>query len=506
MEVLLPRDFCDKQPKRWKKDASRRGATRAISKIEKSHAQRVAGKLRELAGDPRLERDRVARVRKASDRAAADSAARAAVDAEDAVERALVTSTSMPFAADPSRGDRFWACELREGSALVVRLPADAVLTLTAAVLVEAAEGAAAGAVYALRCRTPAYREPACLCALSRAAAGAPNELEQHSLNVDFTADGDGKLALALEPVNAPALAAAVAHAERAAPEGDADERVGTAPARERAPLRARAHVHGIVRRGARPVARAQQRSEAPPGALVPAAGEARGARATHAAAALAERTRATEATRTERAARVPLAEPANAAADGGVAHLKRPRQAAGADGSGMPTERVAPPDGAAKETPKLKASRLKLAPAREQTEGGATVVELGDGLKVVDNKLGQAHGGRRVATGDKLTVRFQGLVHGPPVGAKRARGGDDEDSWKEFERGTLSFTLGAGDVIKGWDRGIVGMRVGGRRTLIVPAHLAYGSRGAPPKGNGGGVGIPPYATLVFRLELLNAQ
>ena len=76
----------------------------------------------------------------------------------------------------------------------------------------------------------------------------------------------------------------------------------------------------------------------------------------------------------------------------------------------------------------------------------------------------------------------------------------------QEFERGTLSFTLGAGDVIKGWDRGIVGMRVGGRRTLIVPAHLAYGSRGAPPKGNGGGVGIPPYATLVFRLELLNAQ
>lgn len=60
--------------------------------------------------------------------------------------------------------------------------------------------------------------------------------------------------------------------------------------------------------------------------------------------------------------------------------------------------------------------------------------------------------------------------------------------------------------MIKGWDRGLGGMRVGGRRTLIVPSHLGYGSRGAPAKGAGGGVGIPPNSMLVFRVELLNAQ
>ncbi|KAJ1617838.1 hypothetical protein T492DRAFT_605030, partial [Pavlovales sp. CCMP2436] len=73
-----------------------------------------------------------------------------------------------------------------------------------------------------------------------------------------------------------------------------------------------------------------------------------------------------------------------------------------------------------------------------------------------------------------------------------------------EFDRGTLTFALGLGEVIKGWDRGLQGMRVGGRRTLIVPPLLGYGSRGAP--GKGGSVGIPPNATLVFRVELLNAQ
>mmetsp|Transcript_2916 Transcript_2916/g.8465 ORF Transcript_2916/g.8465 Transcript_2916/m.8465 type:complete len:177 (-) Transcript_2916:10-540(-) len=70
------------------------------------------------------------------------------------------------------------------------------------------------------------------------------------------------------------------------------------------------------------------------------------------------------------------------------------------------------------------------------------------------------------------------------------------EADGSRFDAGTnFRFTLGAGDVIKGWDRGIIGMRVGGRRKLVVPSKLGYGKKGSAPE-------IPPNATLLFDVTL----
>ena len=110
-------------------------------------------------------------------------------------------------------------------------------------------------------------------------------------------------------------------------------------------------------------------------------------------------------------------------------------------------------------------------------------------GLQYIDTIVGT---GAEAAAGAYVQVHYTGWLHDDGAADKK---GAKFDSSKD--RGDpFAFDLGAGSVIKGWDEGVQGMKVGGARTLIIPAALGYGPRGA------GGV-IPPNATLMFDVELL---
>ena len=102
---------------------------------------------------------------------------------------------------------------------------------------------------------------------------------------------------------------------------------------------------------------------------------------------------------------------------------------------------------------------------------------------------------GAEAQPGVKVFVHYTGYLHKPM--AKNGRGREFDSSIKRGE--PLEFVLGSGRVIKGWDQGILGMRVGGKRTLIIPSHLAYGSRGA-------GTMIGPGADLVFDVQLVDVK
>ena len=112
-------------------------------------------------------------------------------------------------------------------------------------------------------------------------------------------------------------------------------------------------------------------------------------------------------------------------------------------------------------------------------------LVKLPDGLQLADIKIGD---GAVAKKGDKLSMQYTGwLSNGKKFDSSRDRG-------QPFD-----FNLGGGQVIKGWDEGIPGMKVGGKRRLVIPGDLAYGPQGSPPT-------IPANATLVFVVEAISVS
>jgi len=122
--------------------------------------------------------------------------------------------------------------------------------------------------------------------------------------------------------------------------------------------------------------------------------------------------------------------------------------------------------------------------PTTDNFSAAVALATLPDGLQEGDFVTGT---GAAPATGQKISVQYTGWLQNGCV----------FDTSRQPGRGAFSFTLGAGQVIKGWDEGLATMKVGGKRRLVIPPALAYGPNGQPPV-------IPANATLTFDVELLS--
>lgn len=129
------------------------------------------------------------------------------------------------------------------------------------------------------------------------------------------------------------------------------------------------------------------------------------------------------------------------------------------------------------------------ISAAWAQDTGKPMTTTTASGLQINDTVAGT---GASPKTGQTCVMHYTGWLYNDGVKGKKFD--SSVDRGQPFE-----FTIGVGQVIKGWDEGVASMKVGGKRTLIIPAVLGYGARGA------GGV-IPPNATLVFDVELLGVK
>lgn len=128
-------------------------------------------------------------------------------------------------------------------------------------------------------------------------------------------------------------------------------------------------------------------------------------------------------------------------------------------------------------------------APTLATAQQTGTTVTTPSGLKIIDTQAGT---GATPKTGQICVMHYTGWLY--KDGAKGAKFDSSVDRGEPFE-----FNIGTGEVIRGWDEGVATMKVGGKRTLIIPSELGYGARGA------GGL-IPPNATLIFDVELLGVK
>ncbi len=131
---------------------------------------------------------------------------------------------------------------------------------------------------------------------------------------------------------------------------------------------------------------------------------------------------------------------------------------------------------------------------AEKQNSGGKktkpkVMVPSGPPPKQLEIKEIEKGTGAEAKAGDEVTVQYVGVGYDSEE--------EFDSSWSRNE--PFSFALGAGQVIPGWDKGVAGMKVGGRRELIIPSNLAYGPEGSPPA-------IGPNETLIFVIDLLAVE
>ncbi|MCE3263474.1 MAG: FKBP-type peptidyl-prolyl cis-trans isomerase [Pseudoduganella sp.] len=154
------------------------------------------------------------------------------------------------------------------------------------------------------------------------------------------------------------------------------------------------------------------------------------------------------------------------------LAHAQQPTQET------APAQQAVPADAAAAQQAPVVPGSAQPGPAAEQ-------------LIITDTKVGK---GAEANVGNTVYMHYTGWLYRPL--AKNQRGRQFDSSLPRGE--PLDFKIGTGKVIKGWDQGIVGMKVGGKRTLIIPAELAYGPRSV--------AGIPPNSALIFDVELMDVK
>ncbi|WP_426175050.1 FKBP-type peptidyl-prolyl cis-trans isomerase [Massilia sp. TWR1-2-2] len=138
-------------------------------------------------------------------------------------------------------------------------------------------------------------------------------------------------------------------------------------------------------------------------------------------------------------------------------------------------------------------AASMSHAAGQSAPAAPAVAVETNPLVKI-DNVVGT---GKEAMVGANVVVNYTGWFYKPLAPKQRGR---KFDSSLDAGREPLVFQLGAGRVIKGWDQGVAGMKVGGKRTLIIPSELAYGKKGA------GGGSIPADSDLIFDVELLDVK